>query len=184
MKARSSSDSLASGSLISTAMARRAASGLAHVSSQVSEPRPAAALNDIHSLVVYCRASGCRLRTIVLVRLVCFSSNLSAQFGGLRVRCEQRRETLGIAARHAALGGYAVNPDVAPGGGKASGVAGYVQVGDLAAQEIAQKGSRQAHADHPAVHYGRGDDGDDEGRSDSEELQAADFRVVFTRLDV
>ena len=28
---------------------------------------------------------------------------------------EQRRETLGIAARHAALGGYAIDPDMASG---------------------------------------------------------------------
>jgi hypothetical protein len=41
------------------------------------------------------------LRSIVLMRLVYSPSNSSAQFGGLRVCCEQRRETLGIAARHA-----------------------------------------------------------------------------------
>ena len=51
---------------------------------------------------------------------------LISQFGGLRVRCEQRPETLGIAARHAALGRHAVGPDVAPGGGEASSVAGHV----------------------------------------------------------
>src|SRR5690349_3318059 len=62
---------------------------------------------------------------ILLVRLVYSSSN-SAQFGGLRVRCEQRRETLGIAARHATFGRYTVDPDMAPGGGEASGVSGHV----------------------------------------------------------
>ena len=59
----------------------------------------------------------------VLVRLVYSSGNSSAQLGGLRMRCEQRWETLGIAARHAAFGGYAVDPDMAPGGGEASGAA-------------------------------------------------------------
>ena len=50
----------------------------------------------------------------------------AAQFGGLRVRCEQRREPLGIAARHAAFGRHAVDPDMALGSGEASGVAGDI----------------------------------------------------------
>jgi hypothetical protein len=45
---------------------------------------------------------------------------------GCHVRCEQRWETHGIVARHAALGGYAVDPGMAPGGGEASAVAGHV----------------------------------------------------------
>jgi hypothetical protein len=36
------------------------------------------------------------------------------------------RKARGIAARHAAFGGYAVDPDMALGGGEASGVAGHV----------------------------------------------------------
>jgi hypothetical protein len=48
----------------------------------------------------------------------------AAQFDGLRVCFEQRREALGIAASHAAFGGHAVDPDMAPGGSEASGVAG------------------------------------------------------------
>src|ERR1700739_457532 len=54
------------------------------------------------------------------------SRDSSAQFGRLRVRREQRWETLGITARHAAFGGYAVDPDMALGGGEASGVPGGV----------------------------------------------------------
>ena len=50
-----------------------------------------------------------------------------AQFDGLRVCFEQRREALGIAARHAAFGGHAVDPDMAPGGSEASGVAGHAR---------------------------------------------------------
>jgi hypothetical protein len=44
------------------------------------------------------------------------------QFGGLRVRCKQRRKARGIAARHTAFGRHAM----APGGGEASDVAGHV----------------------------------------------------------
>src|SRR5271157_6272760 len=51
---------------------------------------------------------------------------LRSEFGGLRVRREQRRETLGIAARHAALRGHAVDPGMASGGGEASSVARHV----------------------------------------------------------
>ena len=40
--------------------------------------------------------------------------------------CQQFRKASGIAAHHAALGGYAVDPDMAPGGGEASSVAGHV----------------------------------------------------------
>ena len=40
--------------------------------------------------------------------------------------CQQFRKASGIAARHAAFGGYAVDPDMAPGGGEASSVAGHV----------------------------------------------------------
>jgi hypothetical protein len=40
------------------------------------------------------------------------------------VGCQQFRKARGIAARHAAFGGYAVDPDMAPGGGEASSVAG------------------------------------------------------------
>ncbi len=54
------------------------------------------------------------------------SSYLRAEFGGLRVRREQRREALGIAARHAAFRGHAVDPGMAPRGGKARGVARHV----------------------------------------------------------
>ena len=50
----------------------------------------------------------------------------SLLFGGLRVRCEQRWETCGIAARHAAFGGHAVDADIALSSGEASGVAGHV----------------------------------------------------------
>jgi len=42
------------------------------------------------------------------------------------VRCEQRRETLGIATRYATFGRQAVDRDMAPGGGEARGVAGHV----------------------------------------------------------
>jgi hypothetical protein len=42
------------------------------------------------------------------------------------VRGEQPRKALGIAARHAAFGRYAVDPGMAPGGGEASRVAGHV----------------------------------------------------------
>jgi hypothetical protein len=48
------------------------------------------------------------------------------EFRRLRVCCQQFRKARGIAARHAAFGGYAVDPDMAPGGGEASGVAGHV----------------------------------------------------------
>src|SRR5262249_28670294 len=48
------------------------------------------------------------------------------QFGGLRVRGKQLRETLGIAARHAAFGGYTVDPDMALGGGEARSIACHV----------------------------------------------------------
>jgi hypothetical protein len=48
------------------------------------------------------------------------------EFRRLRVGCQQFRKALGIAARHAAFGGYAVDPDMAPGGGEASSVAGHV----------------------------------------------------------
>src|SRR5215469_7190954 len=87
-----------------------------------AEQGPAGAGNEIQTLGP-ALAKGAP--TILLVRLVYSSSN-SAQFGGLRVPCEQRRETLGIAARHATFGRYTVDPDMAPGGGKASGVAGHV----------------------------------------------------------
>ena len=40
--------------------------------------------------------------------------------------CQQFRKARGITARHAAFGGYAVDPDMAPGGGEASSVAGHV----------------------------------------------------------
>ena len=40
--------------------------------------------------------------------------------------CQQFRKARGIAARYAAFGGYAVDPDMAPGGGEASSVAGHV----------------------------------------------------------
>ena len=40
--------------------------------------------------------------------------------------CQQFRKARGIAARHAAFGSYAVDPDMAPGGGEASSVAGHV----------------------------------------------------------
>jgi hypothetical protein len=40
--------------------------------------------------------------------------------------CKQCWETLGIAARHAAFGRHAVDPNMAPGGGEASGVPGHV----------------------------------------------------------
>src|SRR5215470_11080467 len=53
-------------------------------------------------------------------------NNPSAQFGGLRVGCQQFRKARGIAARHAAFGGYAVDPDMASGGGEASSVAVHV----------------------------------------------------------
>jgi len=46
------------------------------------------------------------------------------EFRRLRVGCQQFRKARGIAARHAAFGGYAVDPDMAPGGGEASSVAG------------------------------------------------------------
>jgi hypothetical protein len=39
------------------------------------------------------------------------------------MRREQRGEAVGIAARHAAFGGHAVDPGMAPRGGEASGVA-------------------------------------------------------------
>src|SRR5262245_49757175 len=42
------------------------------------------------------------------------------EFRRLRVGCQQFRETRGIAARHAAFGGYAVDPDMALSGGEAS----------------------------------------------------------------
>ena len=42
------------------------------------------------------------------------------------MRCEQRRETLGIATRYATFGRQAVDRDMAPGGGEARGVAGHV----------------------------------------------------------
>ena len=42
------------------------------------------------------------------------------------MRCEKRGKTLGIAARHAAFGGYAVDPGMTPGGGETSRVAGHV----------------------------------------------------------
>ena len=48
------------------------------------------------------------------------------QFGGLHVRCEQPRKTLGIAARHTTFGGDAVDPDMAPGGSEASSVAIHI----------------------------------------------------------
>jgi len=48
------------------------------------------------------------------------------KFRRLRVGCQQFRKARGIAARHAAFGGYAVDPDMAPGGGEASSVAGHV----------------------------------------------------------
>ena len=49
------------------------------------------------------------------------------QFDRLRVCFEQRREALGIAARHAAFGRHAVNLDMAPGGSEGSGVAGHAR---------------------------------------------------------
>jgi hypothetical protein len=70
--------------------------------------------------------SGGPAPVIVLVRLAYLSSNSSAQFGGLRVRSEQRRETLRITARHAAFGRHAIDPNMAPGGRQASGVAGHI----------------------------------------------------------
>ena len=73
---------------------------------------------------------GLSRKVSVLSRLILDQSRparrLISPVGGLRMRCEQRRETLGIAARHAALGRHAVGPDVAPGGGEASSVAGHV----------------------------------------------------------
>src|ERR1700730_13590267 len=48
------------------------------------------------------------------------------EFRRLRVGCQQFRKPRGIAAGHAAFGGYAVDPDIAPGGGEASGVASHV----------------------------------------------------------
>ena len=50
----------------------------------------------------------------------------TTQFGGLRVRCKQRRKAGGIAARHTAFGRHAVHPDMAPSSGEASDVAGHV----------------------------------------------------------
>src|SRR6516165_2302999 len=44
----------------------------------------------------------------------------------LRVGCQQFRKARGSAARHAAFSGYAVDPDMAQGGGEASSVAGHV----------------------------------------------------------
>jgi hypothetical protein len=54
------------------------------------------------------------------------------QFGSQRVRCEEHRKTLGIATRHTAFSGHAVNPNMAPGGCKPSGVALHVVAVDEA----------------------------------------------------
>jgi hypothetical protein len=42
------------------------------------------------------------------------------------VRCEKPRKALGVTARHAAFCGHAVDPDMAPGGGEASSIAGHI----------------------------------------------------------
>ena len=52
------------------------------------------------------------------------------------MRGEQRRKALGIAARHAAFGGHAVDPGMAPGGGEASRVAVHVVVVNEAEIEL------------------------------------------------
>src|SRR5215510_7111346 len=63
----------------------------------------------------------------VIVRVAASSPlYLRSQFGGLHVRGEQFRKARGIAARHAAFGRDIVDPGIAPGGGEASRVAGYV----------------------------------------------------------
>ena len=51
---------------------------------------------------------------------------LVSLLGGLHVRCEQGWETFGIAARHAAFGRHAVDPNMAPGSSEASSVAGHI----------------------------------------------------------
>jgi hypothetical protein len=54
------------------------------------------------------RATGCSSEALSWISFIIPHQ----QPGGLRVRCQQRRETLGIAARHAAFGGNAVDPDM------------------------------------------------------------------------
>jgi hypothetical protein len=44
----------------------------------------------------------------------------------VRILCKQRRETLGIAARHSAFDRHAVDPGMASSGGEASGIAGHI----------------------------------------------------------
>jgi hypothetical protein len=52
------------------------------------------------------------------------------------VGCKQFRKASGIAARHAGFGGDAVDPDMAPGGGEASSVAGHVDAVNEAETEF------------------------------------------------